>query len=55
VATCRYPLELSETETATVLALPRGTVKSRLSRALRRLHGAPDLVGYLPEEAAERD
>ena len=34
---CRYLLELSEAETADVLRLPRGTVKSRLSRALARL------------------
>ena len=34
---CRYFLELSEEETATTLGLPRGTVKSRLSRALDRL------------------
>ncbi|HVK24281.1 MAG TPA: sigma-70 family RNA polymerase sigma factor [Actinokineospora sp.] len=37
VVTCRYLLELDERETATVLGWPRGTVKSRLSRALRRL------------------
>jgi len=35
--TCRYFLELSEEETATVLGWPRGSVKSRLSRGLRRL------------------
>jgi RNA polymerase sigma factor (sigma-70 family) len=34
---CRYFLDLSEEETATVLDCPRGTVKSRLSRALGRL------------------
>jgi RNA polymerase sigma factor (sigma-70 family) len=34
---CRYFLELSEAETASVLGCPRGTVKSRLSRALGRL------------------
>jgi RNA polymerase sigma-70 factor (ECF subfamily) len=37
VVTCRYLLELDEQETATVLGWPRGTVKSRLSRALERL------------------
>jgi RNA polymerase sigma factor (sigma-70 family) len=37
VVACRYLLELSEAETATVLALPRGTVKSRLSRGLATL------------------
>jgi len=35
--TCRYFLDLSEEETAAVLGWPRGTVKSRLSRALGRL------------------
>ncbi len=34
---CRYLLELSEAETAAVLGCARGTVKSRLSRALGRL------------------
>jgi RNA polymerase sigma-70 factor (ECF subfamily) len=34
---CRYFLELSEAETAAVLGCRRGTVKSRLSRALARL------------------
>jgi RNA polymerase sigma-70 factor (ECF subfamily) len=34
---CRYFLELSEAETAGVLGCRRGTVKSRLSRALGRL------------------
>jgi RNA polymerase sigma factor (sigma-70 family) len=37
VVTCRYLLDLDEAETATVLGLPRGTVKSRLHRALRQL------------------
>ncbi len=34
---CRYLLDLSEEETAHALGWPRGTVKSRLSRALVRL------------------
>lgn len=34
---CRYFLELSEEETATVLRVRRGTVKSRLARGLERL------------------
>ena len=34
---CRYLLDLSEAETAAALDVPRGTVKSRLSRGLERL------------------
>jgi len=37
VISCRYLLELGEEETAQVLAVRRGTVKSRTSRALARL------------------
>lgn len=37
VVTCRFLLELDEAETAHVLGWPRGTVKSRLHRALARL------------------
>lgn len=37
VIACRYLLDLSEEETASALGCPRGTVKSRLSRALGRL------------------
>ena len=37
VIAARYFLELSEAEAADVLRIPRGTVKSRLSRALARL------------------
>src|SRR5712692_1353353 len=34
---CRYFLDLSEDETAAVLGVRRGTVKSRTARALKRL------------------
>jgi RNA polymerase sigma factor (sigma-70 family) len=54
VVTCRYLLELDEAETATVLGLPRGTVKSRLSRGLTKLRDLidEDLVDVpSPEEA----
>jgi RNA polymerase sigma-70 factor (ECF subfamily) len=37
VLVCRYFLGLSEAETADVLGIPPGTVKSRCSRALERL------------------
>jgi RNA polymerase sigma-70 factor (ECF subfamily) len=37
VLTCRYFLDLSEEETAEILGVRRGTVKSRTSRALARL------------------
>lgn len=37
VVVCRYLLDLSEAETAHVLRVPRGTVKSRLSRAFEQL------------------
>jgi RNA polymerase sigma factor (sigma-70 family) len=37
VLACRYLLELDEVETAEVLGVRRGTVKSRTSRALGRL------------------
>jgi RNA polymerase sigma-70 factor (ECF subfamily) len=40
---CRYFLELSEEETAAALACARGTVKSRLSRALERLRAAMEV------------
>jgi RNA polymerase sigma factor (sigma-70 family) len=50
VITCRYFLDLSEAETAEVLGWPRGTVKSRLSRALTKLR--PAMTGSLGEEAS---
>ena len=37
VVVCRYLLDLDEADTAVVLGVPRGTVKSRLSRGLARL------------------
>jgi len=39
---CRYFLELSEEETAAVLDVARGTVKSRTARALERLREPDD-------------
>ncbi|PUA79090.1 RNA polymerase [Nocardioides currus] len=52
VVTCRYLLELDEAETAEVLSVPRGTVKSRLSRGLARLRveldaGTDSEVGHV--------
>ena len=40
--TCRYLLDLDEAETVAVLGVPRGTVKSRLRRALARLRQVMD-------------
>src|SRR5204862_191244 len=39
---CRYLLELDEAETAAALGVRRGTVKSRVSRALDRLRESYD-------------
>jgi Sigma-70, region 4 len=47
---CRYFLELDEEETAAMLGWPRGTVKSRLHRALRRLRTT---LAENPEPAAD--
>ena len=49
VIACRYFLELSEAETADALGWPRGTVKSRHSRALGRLRAA--LTATAPKPA----
>ena len=43
VVACRYLLELDEAETAAALGCRRGTVKSRLSRALTRLRAEVEL------------
>jgi RNA polymerase sigma-70 factor (ECF subfamily) len=43
VLACRYFLELSEEETAAVLEIRRGTVKSRTARALARLEAEVEL------------
>ncbi len=40
VIICRYLIDLDEAETATVLGIARGTVKSRTHRALDRLRSA---------------
>ena len=48
VVVCRYLLDMSEHDTARVLGVARGTVKSRLSRGLRALQvalGAPVATG----------
>jgi RNA polymerase sigma factor (sigma-70 family) len=42
IVVCRYFLDLSEEETAAVLDVPRGTVKSRSARALTRLRESYD-------------
>ncbi|MGP3982036.1 RNA polymerase sigma factor [Streptomyces sp. KR80] len=52
VVICRYLLDLDEAETAETLGWARGTVKSRLSRALRRLKR---LLGPEGREALEAD
>jgi RNA polymerase sigma factor (sigma-70 family) len=51
VIACRYFLELTEVETAEVLGVAQGTVKSRLSRALVRLRTAMVAAGMDPEGA----
>ncbi|MEH1101788.1 RNA polymerase sigma factor [Micromonospora sp. CPCC 205561] len=43
VIVCRFLLDLSEEETVTLLGWPRGTVKSRTSRALAKLRGLLDV------------
>jgi RNA polymerase sigma factor (sigma-70 family) len=43
VIVCRFFLDLSEDETVMMLGWPRGTVKSRTSRALAKLRGLLDV------------
>jgi RNA polymerase sigma-70 factor (ECF subfamily) len=50
VLTCRFFLDLTEAETAEVLSWPRGSVKSRLSRAIGKLRRV--LPARLVEEVA---
>lgn len=52
VIACRWFLELSEAETAAALGLRRGTVKSRLSRAMGRLRA---LLGARAVEEGSSD
>lgn len=51
VVTYRYLLEMDEPETAEALGWPRGTVKSRLSRALRKLEKL--LPDFQPREGGD--
>ncbi|MBI0296796.1 RNA polymerase sigma factor [Streptomyces sp. PRKS01-29] len=51
----RYLLDLDEAETAEALGWPRGTVKSRLSRALRRLERLLGPSETEPETADEME
>lgn len=45
IIAARYFLDLNEAETAELLAIPRGTAKSRLARALARLREALAATG----------
>lgn len=53
VVICRYLLELDEAETAVVLGLARGTVKSRTHRAIERMRR--DLTGWPARTAPGQD
>lgn len=44
IVVLRFYLDLSERQTASILAIPVGTVKSRLYRALRQLAEDPHLI-----------
>lgn len=50
--TFRYLMELTEEETASALGWPKGSVKSRLSRALARLQADPAVRALLGREEA---
>lgn len=54
VIVCRYLLDLSEEETSQVLGVPRGTVKSRLSRGLRALQATVGIRGEPGTQDRER-
>jgi RNA polymerase sigma-70 factor (ECF subfamily) len=49
----RYLLDLSEAETAAALGCPTGTVKSRLSRALKRMRSALQGTAFEGEAAVD--
>lgn len=53
VVVCRYLLELSERESAQVLGVPAGTVKSRLARGLKTLRLALDEAAHRADAARE--
>ena len=55
VVTCRYLAGLSEQETAQVLGLARGTVKSRAARGLARLRADLDDRAVGPDRRGEGD
>ena len=56
MVTCRYLLDLDEADTAAVLGWPRGTVKSRLHRALTRLQDLLDAeAGRLATREVKQD
>jgi RNA polymerase sigma-70 factor (sigma-E family) len=50
VVVLRYYLDLTEAETAGLLGISAGTVKSQSSRALAKLRGCPSLLALFEEE-----